>query len=179
MSVYKVDGIGTRKDGSGGQTANLGEGNIRIIRMIGFSADSSAAVTYTKGDLVALQLASATVNGSNVVDAFGKSNVIKKASSGTEVACVGVVAETVTATYNSDSSKGSTVIVPVQISGIFIDANVATGSTSGKLLFPSSTSGRGALEGSADPDTHKAYAIGVKDAADNKGDILLLNPLQY
>ena len=31
MSVSKVDGIGTRKDGSGGEKANFSQGNKRFI----------------------------------------------------------------------------------------------------------------------------------------------------
>ena len=187
MSVSKVDGIGTRKDGTGGEDANLSQGNKRIIRMIGFCADSGSSVTYTKGDTVALQLSTATVNGSNVIEKNGAANVIKLATDLTETAPVGIVTETVTATISG--TTGTTVIVPVQISGVFASANVATHSAIGEILFCTATDGRisghTAASLTAIVDVHKPVAIclgtsnGTAAAASNLSDVLLLNPMDY
>ena len=179
MSVSKIDGIGTRKDGAGGESINTSVHPKKIIRMIGFCADSSAAVTYTKGDAVALQIASATVNGANILTSFGVGNVVKLATETTELLCVGVVAETATATYNSASAKGSEVIVQVQVSGVFENANVTTSSCVGLQLFPSATDGRLVLDAGSDPDTNKPLAIALENATSNAADIILLNPLSY
>tara|TARA_R100001509_G_scaffold139276_1_gene93650 strand:+ start:639 stop:1160 length:522 start_codon:yes stop_codon:yes gene_type:complete len=173
MTVYKVDGIGTRKNGSGGETANFSEGNVKIIRLVGFAADSGGNVTYTKGDVVALQRAAATVDGSDVIGQYGIANVIKLAGAATELLCVGVVTETVTV------AEGTTDIIAVQVAGVFENANVATASTAGLQIFPSGTAGRGAINASSDPDTNKPYAIALEDASSNAADIILLNPLDY
>ena len=179
MSVSKVDGIGTRKDGAGGFSINTSAHPKKIIRLIGFSTDGAAAVTYTKGDAVALQIASATVNGTNILTSFGVGNVVKLATELTELLSVGIVTETVTATYNSTSAKGSEIIVPVQVSGKFVDANVATATSVGLQLFPSATDGRLAINASSDADTNKALAIALEDATSNTCDVILLNPLSY
>tara|TARA_Y100001937_G_scaffold42697_1_gene60442 strand:- start:5407 stop:5946 length:540 start_codon:yes stop_codon:yes gene_type:complete len=173
----KIDGIGTRKDGSGGFKANTSVQPKRIIRMIGFSTDSGSAVTYTKGDAVALQIASANVGGTDILSSFGTGNVIKLASATTELLCVGIVAETITASVND--TVGESVIVQVQVSGIFEKANVATGSTSGLHVFPSSTGGRLDLIPSSDADTNKPLAIALGNASSNKANVMLLNPLSY
>ena len=173
MTVYKVDGIGTRKDGSGGEVANLSEGNVKLVRLVGFAADSGGDVTYTKGDVVALQRAAATVGGSDVIGQFGIANVIKLANAVTELLCVGVVTETVTV------KDGTTDIIAVQVAGLFENANVATASTAGLQIFPSSSAGRGALLATSDPDTNKPYAIALENASSNAADIMLLNPLDY
>ena len=179
MSVSKIDGIGTRKDGAGGESVNTSVHPKKIIRMIGFSTDSGAAVTYTKGDAVALQIAAANVNGTDILTTYGKGNVVKLATELTELLCVGIVTETVTATYNSTSTKGSDVIVPVQVSGVFENANVTTSSCSGLQLFPSATDGRLVLITSSDADTNKPLAIALEDATSDTADVILLNPLDY
>jgi len=173
MSVYKVDGIGTRKDGAGGESSNFSEGNVKVVRLVGFAADSGGDVTYTKGDVVALQRAAATVGGSDVIGQFGIANVVKLAAAATELLCVGVCTETVTV------KDGTTDIIAVQVAGTFVNANVATASTAGLQIFPSGTAGRGALNASSDADTNKPYAIALENASSNQADIILLNPLDY
>ena len=179
MSVSKIDGIGTRKDGSGGESVNTSVHPKKIIRMMGFSTDGAAAVTYTKGDAVALQIASATVNGTDILTTYGIGNVVKLATDLTELLCLGVVTETAEAKYNSTSAKGSEVIVSVQISGVFEKANVTTSTSVGLQLFPSGTDGRLILSASSDPDTNKPLAIALANAASNSCKIILLNPLSY
>ena len=179
MSVIKIDGIGTRKNGTGGESINTSVHPKKIITMIGFSTDGAAAVTYTKGDAVALQIATALVGATDILTTFGVGNAVKLATELTELLCVGIVTETVTATYNSASALGSHVIVPVQVSGRFVDANVATGTTVGLQMFPTATDGRLALNAGSDADTHKPLAIALENATSNTCDIILLNPLSY
>ena len=146
MSVRKVGGIGTRKDGSGGFSANLGEA-ARFITMNVYSDDGNTAdITYNKGDLLCFEHAGTsnahlTINGTatNVVTHFGFSNVARKADAAgrgaatagatgtaTDLAfCFGVCAET--KVVKADTSETISVQVYGKAEGVNVASTVAIG----------------------------------------------------
>ena len=90
MSVYKVDGIGTRKDGSGGFQANFSEGNKRFIRVGMYRDKDLADLTAEKGNVVSIEVNSGSphellINGAatDARDYIGLGNMVKIADHGT------------------------------------------------------------------------------------------------
>jgi len=70
MSVSKIDGIGTRKDGSGGDVANRSQGNAKFVRLF-------AKETLAKGDCVCFDIDSA-IDSTDSTD-YGYGNIVEKA----------------------------------------------------------------------------------------------------
>ena len=121
MSVNptKVDGIGTRKDGSGGDVLNTAT-DLKIRRY-------EASEAIAAGDLVAFDL-----NGTEPTRGYG--NVIKVCDTGDALNGVGfgVALEAI----------ASGAVGDVQVQGICSTAKVdVSDATDGKLLGPGSTSG--------------------------------------
>ena len=207
MSVRKVGGIGTRKDGSGGQTANLGETS-RFINVFVFSDDgNSSDITFNKGDALCLENAGTaaahlTINGSatNVVTHFGFSNVARKVDaagrgaslagatgSAAELAfCFGICAET--KTVSADTSE----YISVQVYGRCEDVNVASTVAIGERLVAETAaadSSVGRLQdtdtligGNAEADIEEmadaaVVGIALSAASSNKATVWLLDPL--
>jgi hypothetical protein len=182
MTVYKVDGIGTRKDGSGGEVANFSEGNKRFIR-INVYADDGAAVTYTKGDAIAIEVNSGsgreiTINGvaTNAFDYLGIGNMATKAESGgansSDALCIGVIDETVTV------AAGEFLPVSVQVSGI-ASCNVHADTVAGDRLSIAASSVAGQLKYAASGVYEDDVIVAVALEADtaNFANCILLNPL--
>tara|TARA_R100001510_G_C7640198_1_gene197902 strand:+ start:415 stop:1059 length:645 start_codon:yes stop_codon:yes gene_type:complete len=152
MSIRKVGGIGTRKDGSGGFKANLGEG-AKFITVNVFADDGMSDSSYEikKGDAVCLEnrgtaAAHLTIGGSavHVVDHFGFSNVARlldaagqntagnQAGATGSIAdaafCIGIAAETKTI------SKDTSELLSVQVWGQCEGVNVRTSTAIGERL---------------------------------------------
>jgi len=186
MTVYKVDGIGTRKDGSGGEVANFSEGNKRFIR-IGMYVDQGGSDSdFKKGDAVAIEIGSGDIiiNGVNTAakDYIGLGNMVVLADSDTadhRGLCIGVLGEDVSI------AAGEYKYVSVQVSGL---ATVGTddSATAGDILVLSADAG-GLRKFDADADNDQGFvkvAIALEaDATDlnvTAGDscqAILLNPL--
>tara|TARA_R100001082_G_scaffold110346_1_gene90031 strand:+ start:2225 stop:2743 length:519 start_codon:yes stop_codon:yes gene_type:complete len=169
MSVYKVDGIGTRKDGSGGESTNLSQGNARFVRLY-------AIETIAKGACVAWDINSA-IAGSDSTD-YGYGNIIANANSGTATQhqVIGIAAEAVTMSAAAVTAKAWEPIL-VQVSGL-CDFVIGDGSgTVGLGQVASSTDGR--CENYANSDTDRPFGILCVDASGaGKADatVLLTNP---
>lgn len=121
MSVYKVDGIGTHKDGSGGEIVNQEE-RVRIVRF-------RASEAIEKGHAVALDLAATEPD-------FGYGNSVKMADTDDALNqhAFGIALE----------AAASGDIVDVQVEGICDIAQVVTAlsdSDEGKMLAASATTG--------------------------------------
>ena len=114
MSVYKVDGIGTRKDGSGGQTANKGSKEKFATLLL------KASQTITKGDVVAWDFAASEPDSG-----YGN-NIIAATTTALSDACVGIAAETVTVAAGQDDQP-----VLIQVGGLCDFATIDGGATDG------------------------------------------------
>tara|TARA_R110001592_G_scaffold324007_2_gene603483 strand:- start:10321 stop:10830 length:510 start_codon:yes stop_codon:yes gene_type:complete len=169
MSVSRVEGLASGPQGS----EQVSEQRKRFVRLVATAVDSGGDVTYTKGDVVALCIAATALGGVDAIVTFGPLQAIKKAAAITELACVGVAAETITV------KEGKSEFISVQVEGFVKSANVATATTIGLQIFPSGTAGQGALLTGSDPDTNKPYALALANASGNLCDLLLLNPLDY
>ena len=206
MSVRKVGGIGTRKDGSGGETANLGE-VAKFITVNVYSDDgNSADITYSKGDLLCFEnsgtsAAHLTIGGTatNVVTHFGFSNIARKADAAGRGAatagatgtaadlafCFGVCAETKVV------AKDTSALISVQVYGKCENVNVASSVGIGERLVAETAaadSSVGRLQdtdtligGNAEADIEEmadAAVVGVAltAASSNKATVWLLDP---
>tara|TARA_R100001082_G_scaffold16669_2_gene8388 strand:+ start:11601 stop:12182 length:582 start_codon:yes stop_codon:yes gene_type:complete len=192
MSVSKIDGIGTRKDGSGGETANF-EQRRKFARLFLYVDDGGAETTHKKGDWVAIETNTGsgyqiTVNGvaTNAATYWGLGNACVLAdmdSTSHDAFTCGVLAEEVTI------KVGQWQAVSVQVEGIAYvatDGNVAIGD---KCTISSDA---GAVEpgvsaGENDAGTIVCIALETDDTDANNGtsttsgtsaQAILLNPLQ-
>jgi len=174
QTVRKIDGFGTRKDGSGGEVVNLNE-EPRFIEL--FAQESIA-----KGDIVALSIDSA-IDGTDSTD-YGYGNIVKKAASGTPAIAqvLGVAAEAVTLS-SDDVSNAAWKKISIQVRGRceFVKvADVEGGGASpapGNLLIASSTAGQ--AEAYAAAAVTAAFGIHLEDGTDGAADsvVYLINPL--
>jgi hypothetical protein len=169
MSVSKIDGIGTRKDGSGGETANFSQGNKRFIRVGMYRDKDLAALTAEKGNVVSIEVNTGSpheilVNGvaTDAVTYIGIGNMVKIADHGTaldEALCIGVLAEDVTI------SAGEYKFVSVQVSGVatvHTDGNATKGTY---LVLDGSVAGCLTDTAADDSDDHSVLAIALADDA--------------
>jgi hypothetical protein len=111
MTVYKVDGIGTRKDGSGGEVVNKGsaEGFIRLMLKPGESC--------ARGDVMAFDFAATE-------PALGYGNhCIKATATALSDACIGIATEAVTVGASEEDKP-----VLIQVAGLCDFATINTGS---------------------------------------------------
>tara|TARA_Y100000593_G_scaffold66397_1_gene122203 strand:+ start:1125 stop:1652 length:528 start_codon:yes stop_codon:yes gene_type:complete len=172
MSVYKKDGIGTRKDGAGGEVANVSQGNARFVRLY-------AIETIAKGACVAWDINSA-IDGTDSTD-YGYGNIVANANSGTATQrqVIGVAAEAVTMSSDDVTNKAWKSIL-IQVSGRCDFVISTSGQTVGLGQVASSTDGRCedyADGGSGDVDIPfgilcvDASGTGTADAT-----VLLTNP---
>ena len=164
MSVNKIDGFGTRKDGSGGEVANK-ERRQRFLRF-------RASEAIEKGHAVALDLAATEPD-------FGYGTAIKMADTDDALNQVafGIAVE-------AASAAGD--LIEVQVSGYCDIAQIATAlsdSDEGKLLAASATEGELALvdaDGAGDGTGFLlpcAILIEFGTAATADSEVFLLNPL--
>tara|TARA_Y100000114_G_scaffold72390_1_gene66360 strand:+ start:16784 stop:17359 length:576 start_codon:yes stop_codon:yes gene_type:complete len=169
MTVYKVDGIGTRKDGSGGEVANFSEGNKRFIRIGMYRDKDLSALVAEKGNVVSIEVNTGSpheilINGAavNAADYIGLGNMVKIADHGTaldEAYCIGVLAEDVSI------AAGEYKFVSVQVSGV---ATVHTdgNATKGAYLVLDASQAGCLTDTAADAsDTHAVLAIALADDA--------------
>jgi len=160
MSVSKVDGIGTRKDGSGGATANF-ENRARSVRL-------HATEAIAKGDLVAFDF---TLDSSSEQEP-GHGIRIRRADSNDTTddefsQGIGVALETI-----SSGSVGS-----VQVSGRCNVCKVKASIDVGLLIKPNTTPGDGAIayaSGDIQLPLGMLVKFGTADTADSQ--VLLFNP---
>ena len=114
MSVSKIDGIGTRKDGSSGETANKGSAT-KFVRLF-----LKASQTVTKGDVVAFDFAASEPDSG-----YGN-NIIAATTTALSDACVGIAAETLTV----DSGVADQPVL-IQVGGLCDFATIDSGATDG------------------------------------------------
>lgn len=105
MSVYKVDSIGTRKDGAGGDTSNTSQGNARFVRLY-------AKEDLNKGEAVAFDLAT-TTDGKGIYVKKADGNATDAANTTGLRQAIGIVAETIDLNAANDPE-----LVIVQVSGL-------------------------------------------------------------
>jgi len=165
MSVNKIDGFGTRKDGSGGEVANK-ERRQRFLRF-------RASEAIEKGHAVALDLAATEPD-------FGYGTAIKMADTDDALNQIafGIAVE-------AASAAGD--LIEVQVSGYCDIAQVTAAITEpgdeGKLLAASATEGELALvdaDGAGDGTGFLlpcAILIEYGTAATADSEVFLLNPL--
>ena len=161
MSVSKVDGIGTRKDGSGGETANF-ESRVKSVRL-------HATEAIAKGDIVALDF---TLDGSSLEQDPGHGIRIRRADSDDTTddefrQGIGVALEAI--------SSGS--VGPVQVSGRCNVCKVKASIDVGLLIKPNTTPGDGAIayaSGDIQLPLGMLVKFGTADTADSQ--VLLFNP---
>lgn len=161
----KIDGFGTRKNGSGGETANL---ELKSDFRKYFTAE-----TVAKGDIVALDL-------SATEPANGYMNSVKLCDTGDALnqIALGVVVEGATV------SGGIPEEIVVQVSGYCSFAKVISGlgSDDGKLLAASATAGQFGLvdaDGAGDGTGFllpAAIMVNFGTAATADSAVILLNP---
>ena len=208
MSVRKVGGIGTRKDGAGGESANLGEG-AKFITVNVYSDDGNTAdLTITKGDAVCMENPGTTnshltIGGATVqvVTHFGFGNVARLTDAAGRSAAIagalgtiadaaftfGIAAETVT--ISKDTSKE----ISVQVWGRCNNVNVAGTVAIGERLAAETAGADSSIGRLQDTDTliGAALVADIREASDvaivgialsaassNKSDVWLLDPLQ-
>jgi len=191
MSVAKIDGIGTRKDGSGGETANF-ESRKKFVRLYLYVDDGGASTTHKKGDFVAIETNTGsgyqiTVNGTatNAATYWGIGNACVIANSGGtshDALICGVLAEEVTV------GVGQWKAVSVQVEGlayVATDGSVAIGDKC--VLDNSAGACRTATSADNDADSEICIALETDDTDANNGtsttsgtsaQALLLNPLR-
>ena len=149
MSIRKVGGIGTRKDGSGGFKANLGEG-AKFITLECYAADNMADSSYKikKGDAVVLEYNTGTgyqitigSTQTNVLDHFGFANVGRlldaagRNTSGAQAGATGTAADlsfiagiaAETKTISKDKNELISVQVWGRCEGVNVESSVAVG----------------------------------------------------
>ena len=170
MTVYKVDGIGTRKDGSGGEVANRNEG-AKFIRLF-------VTETVAKGNCVAFDI-NAALDGTDSTD-YGYGNLVSLANSGTQTQrqVVGIAAEAVTMSADDITNKAWK-MCDIQIEGRcdFAIATNAGATAPGELVVASSADG--ICETYANSDVDLPFGICLADGsgtatADTK--VYLINP---
>ena len=183
MSVSKIDGIGTRKNGSGGFLANRSQGNARFVRLF-------AKETLAKGDCVCFDIDS-TIDSTDSTD-YGYGNIVEKADRDTLALTqvIGVAAEAVTVSAD-DVTNAAWKPVLIQVSGrcdfVKVEDNIGGTYTpaAGDLLVASSTAGSAqkkdveTLHDVALPFAiHLEIAAGSGTAGDNLAGTkaLLINP---
>lgn len=192
MSVAKIDGIGTRKNGTGGFTANV-ESRAKFTRLYLYVDDGGTETTHKKGDWVAIETNTGagyqvTVAGTatNAATYWGLGNACVLAdmdSTSHDAFTCGVLAEEVVV------GVGKWAAVSVQIAGVAYvatDGNVAIGD---KCTISSDA---GAVEpgitaGEQDAGTIVCIALETDDTDANNGTsttsgtsarAILVNPLQ-
>lgn len=177
--VQRIDGVGTRRDSSGNELANLPERE-QSIRLFAYANKTGGAVTITAGDALALEYRV----GKNITDPdnpssskgavahFGFSNVVVPLTTDNDVekfAC-GIAKETVTI------ADGDFAIIDIQVAGKFENANVVTGTAVGTVLSASGTAGR--LDDTAgDQVAQMPLALCLEAASSNLADVYLLDPM--
>jgi len=177
--VQRIDGVGTRRDSSGNELANLPERE-QSIRLFAYAHKTGGAVTITAGDALALEYRSAKnitdpdnpSSSKGAVAHFGFSNVVVPLITTDELEkfpC-GIAKETVTI------ADGDFAIIDIQVAGKFENANVASGLAVGKKVFASGTAGR--LDATAaDIDEQTCLAVALEAESSNKADVYLLDPM--
>lgn len=154
MTVYKVDGIGTRKNGSGGSVANFSD-PIKMVRFF-------ATVSLSKGDAVCLDFTvSANGLGNNVTKCDVDASATKQA--------IGIVTEDVTVSGTEYQ------LVDVQVQGLCAFADIDdTADANGDLLAAGSTAGRLTLAVAATTGVAILVTEGTPGSRDTV--VYLLNP---
>jgi len=172
MGVYKVDGIGTRKDGSGEETANRAQGNARFVTLY-------AIETIAKGACVAWDINTA-IASTDSTD-YGYGNIVANANSGTATQrqVIGIATEAVTMAAAAVTAK-AWVKIRIQVSGL-CDFVIGDGSgTVGLGQVASSTDGRCenfADGGSGDLDLpFGILCVDASGAGNADATVLLTNP---
>tara|TARA_R110001592_G_scaffold159084_3_gene390325 strand:- start:650 stop:1126 length:477 start_codon:yes stop_codon:yes gene_type:complete len=153
-TVTKIDGIGTRKDGSGGESANLNT-NKRFVRLY-------ATATLAVGDAVCLDTS---------VSTYGLMNNVTKANVGASATkqAIGVAAEAVTISGTDYQ------LVNIQVGGLFTTAAIDdTSDAVGDLLAAGATAGQLTLDVAAALPV--AILVVEGTAATKDSTIYLLNP---
>jgi len=195
MSVAKVDGIGTRKDGSGGWTANQ-EKRAKYVRIGLYVDDAGAETTYYPGDWLAIEVKTGggfqvTINGTatDAATYLGLGNMAvgadKNRTSGSDDALTfGVLSEQVTI------GIGKYKMVTAQVEGVAF-VGCTSGAAAGDKLVISTTALEAEKASAADNDASSELAIALADAVANASQspvqsataghtcsALLLNPLR-
>jgi len=177
--VQRIDGVGTRRDLSGNEQVNLPERE-QSVRLFAYAHKTGGAVTITKGDALALEYRTDQnitdpdnpSSSKGVLAHLGFSNVVVLLVTTNEeekFAC-GIAKETITI------ADGDFAIIDVQVAGKFENANVVTATAIGKSLSASGTAGR--LDDTAgDQVASMKLALSLEEAASNKADIYLLDPM--
>jgi hypothetical protein len=168
MSVYKVDGIGTRKDGSGEETANRAQGNAKFVTLYAYE-------TIAKGACVAWAIVVA-LDGTDGTD-YGYGNIIMNADSAeqTNAQAIGVAAEAVTMSAAAVTAKAWAEI-KVQVSGR-CDFVIGDGSlTPGLGCVPSTTEGQAENYANSDTDIPFGIALTAGSASTANAQVILTNP---
>lgn len=171
MSVSKVDGIGTRKDGSGGATANF-ESRSKFVRIALYVDRGGSNTDFFPGDPLAIELATGSgyellINGSATSAAtyLGIGNMAvsadKNRSGGSDDALTfGVLSEAVTV------KAGNYEIVNVQVEGIAFVGCAAAVAAGDKLVI-SNTERECEKAGTGDNDASSELAIALEAAVAN------------
>ena len=171
MSVSKVDGIGTRKNGSGGSTANT-ESRTKFVRMALYVDQGGSNTTFEPGDPLAIEIATGSgyeivIEGANTNAAtyLGIGNMAvsadKNRSGGSDDALTfGVIAETVTV------KAGTFEFVNIQVEGIAF-VGCASGVAVGDKLVISDTERECEKASAADNDASSELAIALEAAVAN------------
>ena len=175
--IGRIEGFGTRRNLSGTEVVNLQE-RAQSCRLIVYADQGGSAVTFTKGDALALEYRTGSGKqilkdgvATDAVSEFGFSNVALQLSTADHLedfAC-GIITETVTV------AAGDYAIVDVQVAGKFESANVDSGVALANVLTASGTAGRLAAT-SGDQMAQMKLAIALAAASSNKADIYLLDP---
>jgi hypothetical protein len=192
MSVAKIDGIGTRKDGSGGETANF-ESRAKFTRLYLYVDSGGSKTAHKKGDWVAIETNTGNgfhvlVNGvdTNAATYWGLGNACVLADmdvASHDAFTCGVLAEAVTV------QKGQWKAVSVQIEGVAYVATDGAVAIGDKCTISSDA---GAVEpgitaGEQDAGTIVCIALETDDTDANNGtsttagysaQAILVNPLQ-
>ena len=168
MSVYKKDGIGTRKDGAGGESVNRSQGNAKFVTLY-------AVETITKGSCVAWDINTA-IDGTDSTD-HGYGNIVANANSGTatQAQVIGVAAEAVTMSADEVTAKSWKSIL-IQVSGR-CDFVIGDGSlTPGLGCVASTTDGRAENVASSETAAQFGISLTAGTSATADAQVILTNP---
>ena len=169
QTVRKIDGFGTRKDGSGGEVVNLNEDS----RFIELYAQESIA----KGDIVSFSYAAA-IDGTDATD-YGYGNIVVKANNAafTTQNVIGVAAEAVTLSAD-DVTNAAWKKIRIQVSGRceFVNVKGVASVSPGQLIAASNTDGQATAFGGG--DAYIPFGVHLEDGTDATADSVayLINP---
>jgi|TARA_B100000282_G_scaffold225312_1_gene168128 hypothetical protein len=175
--IGRIEGFGTRRNLSGTEVVNLQE-RAQSCRLIVYADQGGSAVTFTKGDALALEYRTGSGKqilkdgvATDALSEFGFSNVALQLSTSDHLedfAC-GIITETVTV------AAGDYAIVDVQVAGKFENANVGGSVAAADVLTASGVAGQLAAT-AGDQMAQMKLAIALEDDTANKADIYLLDP---